>query len=407
MDSNRTIRSIHLEKLLSFGEGGATLELHPLNVLIGPNASGKSNLIEAFRILHAAPEDVKTPIREGGGIKEYVWKGGQHTLLFPNISVTVSWEEGSSPIYYSLTMADFLANFGVLSEEIKLTSVDRTGGAPEYIYRRVDNGRAELYSKQSTSTTSFEAAVKTQFVRNEIGVVNTHSILSQYKDPSSFPSLFHLQMIFSSIRFYTGWNLGRYGALRYPQKADIPSTTLLEDGSNLGLVLINKPASVRHEITEQLKTVFPTVEEIFPKLEGGTVPLYIREKGFSTPTPAARLSEGTLRYLCLLTLLLDPTPPPLICLEEPDVGLHPDVIHTIADLLIDASQRTQLIVTTHSDKLISALANAGATESVVVCERQAKGTLLHRLDPKRLKKWLDKYSLGELWAMGEIGGTRW
>ncbi|HBL10897.1 MAG TPA: chromosome segregation protein SMC, partial [Cyanobacteria bacterium UBA11162] len=83
--------------------------------------------------------------------------------------------------------------------------------------------------------------------------------------------------------------------------------------------------------------------------------------------------------------------------------LHPDMMSTIADLLIEASQRTQLIVTTHSEALVSSL----PPESVVVCERDDLGTHLRRLDPERLKKWLEDYSLGELWSMGEIGGTRW
>lgn len=131
--------------------------------------------------------------------------------------------------------------------------------------------------------------------------------------------------------------------------------------------------------------------------------IFIREEGLSQPIPANRLSDGTLRYLFLLALLLNPTPPPLICIEEPEIGLHPDILPTIAELLIEASQRTQLIVTTHSDALVSAL----PPESVLVCERNEKGTHLRRLEPERLKNWLENYSLGDLWRMGEIGGNRW
>jgi len=104
-----------------------------------------------------------------------------------------------------------------------------------------------------------------------------------------------------------------------------------------------------------------------------------------------------------MALLLDPTPPPLICIEEPEIGLHPDILPTIAEMLIEASQRTQLIVTTHSDTLVSAL----YPESVMVCERDDMGSHLHLLAPERLKKWLEKYSLGKIWRMGEIGGNRW
>jgi predicted ATPase len=140
-------------------------------------------------------------------------------------------------------------------------------------------------------------------------------------------------------------------------------------------------------------------------VQGGTVQIFVHEKGLNQPIPATCLSDGTLRYLCLLTLLCHPTPPPLLCIEEPELGLHPDILTTVAELLVEASQRTQLIVTTHSDALVSALTDT--PESVFVFEHDDTGTHPRRLEAARLRQWLEKYSLGELWRMGEIGGTRW
>jgi predicted ATPase len=94
-----------------------------------------------------------------------------------------------------------------------------------------------------------------------------------------------------------------------------------------------------------------------------------------------------------------------MCIEEPELGLHPDILPTIAELLKEASERTQLIVTTHSDALVSALSDS--PESILVCERDSAGTHLQRLEREALKEWLEKYSIGELWRMGEIGGNRW
>lgn len=395
MQGKRIIRSLRLCNFLSFGNEEQKIELQPLNVLIGPNASGKSNLIEAFRLLNAAPEDIGNPIREGGGIREYLWKGSQ-AGSYLDIEVVVEWNSGNSALDYSIGIRNDNARLDLFGEIIKLSPLK------EWVYSKLGNERGILFSTPTAVTSSTDLPLTT--ASSEIKVSRDRSILSQFKDPNRFPELTHLQNLFSAIHFYTGWNLGRYGALRYPQKADLPSTTLLEDGSNLGLVLINKPASVRQQITERLKAVLPTVEEIFPKIEGGSVPLYIREKGFSTPTPAARLSEGTLRYLCLLTLLLDPTPPPIICLEEPEAGLHPHVVSQIAELLINASQRTQLIVTTHSDALISGLTDC--PEAIIICERDDEGTKLRRLEAAQIKPWLDRYAIGDLWRMGEIGGVR-
>ncbi len=194
-------------------------------------------------------------------------------------------------------------------------------------------------------------------------------------------------------------------AVRTPQKVDLPTDTLWEDASNLGLILNNYPQKTKLEIVERLKQVYEPVDEIQTRVEGGTIQIFLYEKGLPHPIPAIRLSQGTLRYLCLLTLLLHPNPPQLICLEEPETGLHPDVIHGVAQLLIEASQRTQLIVTTHSSSLISALSNI--PESVIVCERESSGTTLRRLDRESLEGWLERYELGELWEKGVIGGTRW
>ena len=121
--------------------------------------------------------------------------------------------------------------------------------------------------------------------------------------------------------------------------------------------------------------------------------------------PATRLSDGTLRYLCLLAILCDPDPPPLICIEEPELGLHPDVLPKLADHLLAASRRTQLIVTTHSDVLVDAMSEQ--PESVVVCEKHHGATAMTRLAADDLQVWLQKYRLGELWIRGELGGTRW
>jgi predicted ATPase len=139
------------------------------------------------------------------------------------------------------------------------------------------------------------------------------------------------------------------------------------------------------------------------KVSGGTVQFYLHEPGFKAPIPPARLSDGTLRFVALLATLLAPSPPPLVCIEEPELGLHPDAVGLIADILVEASDRMQLVVTTHSDALVSAL--TGEPDAVIACERPGAATILHRLDPKKLARWLDDYRLGELWRMGELGAN--
>ncbi len=160
----------------------------------------------------------------------------------------------------------------------------------------------------------------------------------------------------------------------------------------------------RDELVGYLRRFYEPARYISTKVQGGTLQLFIEEEG-GRLTPATRLSDGTLRYLCLLAILCHPNPPPVIGIEEPELGLHPDILPTIAELLKNASERTQLIVTTHSDALISALSDV--PESVLVCERMPNGTVMERLEPRKLSSWLDEYRLGEIWRMGELGGNRW
>jgi len=153
-----------------------------------------------------------------------------------------------------------------------------------------------------------------------------------------------------------------------------------------------------------MKSFYAPLESVDVRLIGTHLQVVIHEEGgFSIP--AYRLSDGTLRWLALLAILLNPTPAPVTCIEEPELGLHPDAIHILADLLVEASTRTQLIVTTHSDALLDAFTET--PEVVCVCEKVEGSTVIKRLDKERLKVWLAEYSLGHLWMSGEIGGNRW
>ncbi|HND18819.1 MAG TPA: AAA family ATPase, partial [Acidobacteriota bacterium] len=156
-------------------------------------------------------------------------------------------------------------------------------------------------------------------------------------------------------------------------------------------------------ILEGLRDLYDGITDFDISVEGATAQVFLTEGEFTIP--ATRLSDGTLRYLCLLAILCDPTPPPLICIEEPELGLHPDILPKLADRLVAVSNRTQLIVTTHSEILVDALNEH--PEFVVVCEKHNGQTEMNRLNKKELAEWLEDYRLGQLWTMGQIGGTRW
>jgi predicted ATPase len=392
MEGKRFIRTMRLQNFLSYGGEGEEIELQPLNVLIGPNASGKSNLIEAIGLLKATPIDLTAPIRKGGGINEWLWKGGKEPPI-AEIEATLEYPQGARSIRYRIDFTVAGQRLEILDEIIE----NENRILP-------DEGNAGFFYRYQRDTPLGRFAKNKLIAGNQDYLIPDHSIISQRKDPLRYPELTYLGNQFSSICLYRDWHIGRNSESRKPQQTDLPEHPLLEDGSNLGLFLNNLQYQLgSRPIIEKLKKFYEEAEELSVKIYGGTVQIFIREEELIQPIPATRLSDGTLRYLFLMALLLDPTPPPLICIEEPEIGLHPDILPTIAEMLIEASQRTQLIVTTHSDTLVSAL----PPESVVVCERNEQGSHLRRLDPDLLKEWLKEFSLGHLWRMGEIGGTRW
>ncbi len=396
MEGKRFIHTLRLQNFLSYGREGETIELEPLNVLIGANASGKSNLIEAIGILRATPINLTTAIRAGGGISEWLWKGEKEPPI-AEIEVIIDYPKGVLPLRYRVNFTRVSQRMEIVDEVIENERPNnKNGNEVDYFYR-YQSGSPVLKNRFKRIRGDISYSLADNLLRSQ-------SILSQIREPLQYPVLTYLGDEFSRICLYQDWHIGRYSEARKPQQTDLPEHPLLEDGSNLGLVLNNLKSKLgSNKLIENLNKFYEAAEEIAPQIYGGTVQIFIREEGLIQPIPATRLSDGTLRYLFLLALLLDPTPPPVICIEEPEIGLHPDILPTIAELLIDASQRTQLIVTTHSDALVSAL----PPESVLVCERDEKGSHLRRLDPEDLKEWLEEFSLGHLWRMGEIGGTRW
>ena len=401
MDGKIFIQTLILQNFLSYGGVGEKIELQPLNVLIGPNGSGKSNLIEALNILKATPVDLPTPFRQGGGINNFLWKGNKDTLFaYIGAKVNISYirdlpkrfrdSPRISSLFYRLVVAPNDQRVHVEDEEILLI-----------------NNSSDLTQEQKDHPER-ESIFPDYGGIGSIGFFNPEqSGLSQVKDMERYPGMFYLSSQFSKISLYRHWQMGRYSEPRNPQPADLPIHPLEENGSNLGLFLNNLKKQIGHRaIIENLKKFYDSADEINVDIYGNTVQIFIREENLEQPIiPATRLSDGTLRYLFLMALLLDPTPPPLICIEEPEIGLHPDILSTIAEMLIDASKRTQIILTTHSDALVSALSEY--PECILVCERDQQGTHLRRLEPDKLKNWLENYTLGDLWRMGEIGGNRW
>ena len=405
MEGMRLLRSIRLANILSYGPESETIELQPLNVLIGPNGSGKSNLIEAISLLKAAPTDLGVVIREGGGIAEWVWKGNvENAPAQSQLVCILSYPGRPKPLYHCLEIAPAQYEFTIAAELIAEDSDSSDESSRNAFYRNSSKG-PELNALVKVEEQPGQGTERRRQRIPVVGIDPAQSILSQRKDPDQYPEITYLAKVFSEIYLFRNPIFGHRSPLRDPQSADLTSGFLREDGKNLGAVLsvlLSRPQTKRL-LLDGLKRFNESFEDITTQIISGYVEIRLHEHGLHDSIPAKRLSDGTLQYLCLLAILCHPTPPPLVCIEDPELGLHPSALPFLAEMMIDAAQRTQLIVTTHSEMLVHAFGHM--PEAIVVCEKDVHGSHLRLLDPEQLKGWLEKYTLDELWSMGEIGGN--
>ncbi len=398
----RFLHRLQLLNVLSFGPQPWDLNLGALNVLIGPNGSGKSNLIDGIALLRAAPRNLFEPIQNGGGIGEWLWKGAPDESDMV-IHAAVAPMTGDSQLEHSIHIKRLAQRAELAGESIYSANQDQGSPTMEILYSH-HRARNTFLSVKSLDRTTEER--ERREIRAE-DLLPDQSVLAQRKDPDQYPEITYLGISYDKIQIYRDWAIGRNSPPRRPQQTDLAADFLAEDASNIALVLndLQHRTNFRSEFVKRLQDADGSIVDISTLVRGGRIQLFVHYDGLATPVPATRLSDGTFRYLCLLAVLCHPDPPPLVCLEEPELGLHPDLLPGLADLLIEASERMQLIVTTHSDALVDGLSKT--PESVVICEKQDGATTMRRLGSSELAKWLKEYGLGQLWRKGEIGGNRW
>ena len=400
------IHELKVSGLLSFGPQGIELPMEPLNVLIGPNGSGKSNLLEVLALLRAAPRELARPIERGGGIWEWLWKGAESPRK-ATIEAVVNDPEKDSPLRHVLEFTERGGRFEVTDERVECAET-------EFSYRLQQGDHTfDVQTEPRDQRTSSRPILSGSItIKSEsLGLTISHertkpeeSVLSQVRDAKMYPALYCLQEQYERIRLHRNWSFGPAAELRRDQSTHDRSDFLNEGGTNLALVLSHFQGEHKRRFVAALQELFDGIVDVNCPVTGGTVSLFLEERD-GRQIPASRLSDGTLRYLCLLAVLLHPEPPSLVAIEEPELGLHPDVVAHVAELLVNASQRMQIVVTTHSSMLVDALTDYPS--SVVVCEQENGESRFERLDSARLKAWLDTYSLGDLWGSGQLGGNRW
>ena len=362
------------------------LSLRPLNVLIGANGVGKSSVLDIFRLLAASADGrLADNIAETGAFPFLLTADGTTNTL--SLEVWLS-KDDASPTYYKfdLLLAGF--SYSIASEHLtdllgglspmRPGSINADGSRVTYL---LDGKLVEPNWEYKWSETALSQTPKTN--RYAEGFRHTLGDVSP---------------------IYHGLDVSNRAPIRLPQTL-APAQTPGAGGEDLVscLFTMRETAHERfYAVEDALRAAFPTMERLeFPPVAAGTLTLGWRERGFVRPFYANELSEGTLRFLWLATLLQSPGLPKVTLIDEPEVSLHPEMLRLLADLMREASERSQLIVATHSDRLVRFL----EPKELVVCDLDESGGLTAtRADELDVKSWLEDYTLDQLWSKGILGG---
>ncbi|MGX7005314.1 AAA family ATPase [Caballeronia sp. KNU42] len=342
-------------------------ELRNLNVLIGANGAGKSNFISFFRML---AEIV------GKRFQLFVGVQGPDALLHYTRKLTT---EITAELVFD-------GNGDAYTFTLIPTHDNRLIFANEDI--RFDFGPDGLLASNLAGG-----------LAGGPGTGHSESKIVDEEPP-------FIRRVISDLRVYHFHDTGENAKVKQ-QHAPFDTLRLQVDGANLaaylGLLRTSYPDHYRM-IVETIGLVAPFFDDFVPaREESKLVQLEWLEKGKPDVVfNAHALSDGTLRFICLSTLLLQPWDlmPDTILIDEPELGLHPYAIVILADLLKRAAERKQVIVSTQSVELMNLMEPA----DIVVVDREDGASTFHRLDAERLKGWLEDYSLGELWNQNVLGG---
>jgi predicted ATPase len=342
------IREIHVTGYRSVRS--LRLHLSQINVLTGANATGKTNLYNSvFLLAKAAAGGFAQVIAEEGGMPSVLWAGARKSRSMGTIRMEgVRMSLGIKADTFSYELVCGLPKHS--SGEKSAFSLD-----PE-----VKEERVWMDAPHGLKVTFFERSPKGAWILDNDErladysgeLLPTESVLSQLREPHLYPELSSLRTEMSRWRFYHHFRTDAESPLRHPQ-VGVRTPVLAHDGRDLAAALqtINEVGQSQ-DLHEAIRQAFPGASlEIEHDEDNGMFAVLLRMPGLRRPLRARELSDGTLRYLCLLAALLSPHPPSLLALNEPETSLHPDLLEPLAKQLVNAGRYSQLWVVTHSQRL--------------------------------------------------------
>lgn len=374
---------IILENYKSIGR--CDVSLGPLSFLVGANGSGKSNFLDAVQfVADSLRSSLDHAIRDQGGINEVRLRSGGHPTHF-GIRLEFSLHSGQRGYYAFRIGALKGGGFVVQKEECSIVGPDTLSPPIQY---SVSEGRVTMISSQVAPAASAD----------RLYLVNA----------SGLPEFRPLYEALSSMGFYN-LNPDEIRDLQAPDAGDL----LARDGSNIASVLgqlESRSPEMKHRVEEYLGKVVPGIQGVAAKAIGSKETLEFRQQVEGSKKPwrflAANMSDGTLRALGILVALFQSSnghrpKVPLVGIEEPEVALHPAAAGVLLDALRDASQRTQVLVTSHSPDLLDDEQIPGESILAVIAERGL--TRIGALDEVGRSALRDRlYTPGELLRLNQL-----
>jgi predicted ATPase len=344
---------------------------------IGANGSGKSNFVQVFQLLMAmSGRKFQNFILENGAADNFLHNGPKSTS-----AITMEFEFESRNDYskgsnfYRFELTPTVDERFLVSEERKYVTTNwRSYGSPS-----LESG---LYDE-----------------RNEKSADNNFNGVGHF--------------VYESIANWMVYHFHDTSSSAPMRRSEIveDNKLLRSNGSNIAPFLLKIknqrfPRSYYQDLINAIRLVMPFFDEFLLDVQQRgdkeTVKLSWLQKGSDFPMQPYHLSDGSIRFICLATALLNPFPPSVIVIDEPELGLHPEAIRILGELIQDAAKRTQIIVATQSPLLLDQF----SIEDIVVVNRKEGQSTFERLNREDFNEWLNNYSVGELWSKNVIqGGT--
>ena len=348
-------------------------ELGHLNVIVGANGSGKSNFVQIFKMIRAmSMKGFQSFVYSNGEPQSFPYNGFKET---PKIEVSLEFasrgRSGKGNCFYNFALTPSPSWKLLVSETRGYLAPNKLSYGPPDLESRLEDEKEEMAQVGAGHGVGY-------YVYDSI----SHWMVYHFHDSSLL------------------------APMRTPELKD-DKKYLRSDASNIAPFLLylkeNFPGNYK-SIVLAIQAVMPffkdfTLETTRNGLEEN-VKLTWSQKGTDYPMQSFHLSDGSIRFICLATALLQPIPPSTIIIDEPELGLHPAAIEILANLIEVASRNTQVIVATQSPLLLDKF----NVEDIIIARRENGATLFERLDEDKLKLWLDEFSLGELWVKDIING---